>query len=491
MNDSNETPISTDAAGSAEMAAKAASGRKLLRSKMSAVLQAWPKVLSARGVNQGAQAESTSRWKIFQGVHLPPTEDENRVRDYLAKSQARFLEWYEAGVAHSQSQAVLKAAEIAWYSATVELSDAVTQAIEVSELAQDDIFLAAQRMQKLAPVADEAPAGWSAEAPPKEKEEAEDEDDDSKKRELTEPEKAQLAALAEAVLEAARAAAVGFKVGPQVVDGIAKVRNTAHSTVQEPTRPTEEEIQRYLRQLEMHCDNRQNAHWELNRLLDEKAAILTRLTEASSKLDEQVKAAPSKSAADTPIEFKTILHVAAIVAGLVTKSYGGFGEDYNRKWLFAQKKPKMSGRETRQRDELRKMMKQMALAMANLNEASASLNVASRVTLLEFQFEGAHRAASWQEALEWRERMDKDQALVAQRNEQRNSKIELLKEAVERYTRDKKDAGKDLRRYMLTILPTEPEIPADELRHVLNAVAIMTTPRRDDGDYRTGDYPVY
>lgn len=494
MNDSNETPISPDAANTEETAAKAASVRKLLRAKITAVLQLWPKVTSARGSYTRANEEYNSRWKIFQGVHLPPTEDESRVRQYLAASQDAYRAFHDSSLVYVDARAAQNELEIDWYTATLQLSQTIDQAAEVADLANDDVYLAARRLHRLAPVPNEAPSGWTAEPPPKVKPKPSDEEtdkDEDEKRELTDTEKAQLSSLTDAVLVAAKVVAHSFKVGPAVVAKIAEIRKRNSEHVTQPNRPTEEEIQRYLRQVELRCETRQADHWELDDLLNQKQKLLEKLTEASRALDQVVEQLPSKDDAAIAFELKSMLHVASVVDALMPKAENCFGEDYDKAWLFTERKPKMTARETRQRDELRKMMRQMAIAMASLNEATSALNIASKVPLIQFSFTGAGNCGSWQEALEWRQREQERHEDVKRQNEQRDSKIELLKEAKERYERDKKDASKDLRRYMLTILPSEPEIPSDEMRNIINAVAYMTTPARDSGDHRTGDYPVY
>lgn len=494
MNDSNETPISADAANTEDTAAKAATLRKLLRAKITAVLQLWPRVTSARGAYNRASEEYNRRWKIFQGVHLPPTEDESRVRQYLAASQDAYRAFHASSVVCVDARNVQNELEIDWYNATLQLSQAVDQAKELAELANDDVYLAARHLCRLAPVPDEAPSGWTAEPPPKAKQKSTDDEKDDEKgeeRELNDTEKAQLSSLTDAVLAAAKVVAHSLKVGPAVVDKIGKVRSRNSEHVTPPKRPTEEEVQRYLRQVELRCETRQIDHWELDDLLNQKQKLLECLTTVSQALDTVVEQLPSKDDATIAFELKTMLNVASVVAALIPKAQYCFGDDYNKDWLFTERKPKMTPRETRQRDELRKMMRQMAIAMASLNEATAALNIASRVPLIQFTLVGAGNCASWQEALEWRQREHERQEDIKRQNEQRDSKIELLKEAKERYERDQKDASKDLRRYMLTILPSEPEIPSDEMRNIINAVAYMTTPSRDSGDHRTGDYPVY
>lgn len=491
MNDSNETPVSAETAQPEDTAAKAAGLRKLLRAKMTAVLQTWPKVTAARDAAHRAQEETNRRWKVFQGVHLPATDDEKRVRDYVAASQAAHQDYFNSMPANVDAQSVAKEMEIDWYTAALQLSQTVTEANEVSELATDDVLLAARRLLKLAPVPESAPAGWTAEPPKKAKQKPAEDEDTDEKRELSEAEKTQLSSLTQAVLNLAKVVAQSFKVGPMVIDTIFEIRTANSTHVTEPNRPTEEEVQRYLRQVELRCETRQKNHWALDDLLDQKQALLEQLTAASEALNQVVSQMPSKTDPATPFELVNMLNVASVVSALVSKAQFAFGDDYNKQWLFTERKPKMTGREIRQRDELRKMMRQMAIAMASLNEAKTAFNIASRVPIIEFKLAGAGKCTSWQEALEWRQREQVRQDDITRQNQQRESKIELLKEAKERYERDKKDASKDLRRYMLTILPSEPEIPSDEMRHIINAVAYMTTPQRDDGDHRTGDYPVY
>ncbi len=486
MNDSvttNETPVSADTASNGGTAAQAAAPlRKLLRAKMAAVLQSHPKLLSTQAAKVRASKAAERRHKQFLELPLTATEDENKVREYLATSNDCYFAYCADVEAERQAKETLDEAQVDWYRATKELSEACTNAGGNGALVDDDVYLAALHLLVKAPVPKELPNGAPALVAAVE-------------LEVTAEQLALLDKLALAAYSAAKVSALAFKTGPLIEAAFQGVRVTRDPDTKEPVRPTEEEIQRYLRELELAVESRQNAHWELERLLAVRQTLIDEVTAGTRVLTDEIGKVNAIPNGDTSVKVKTALATAKQVSKMLTRALSvvSANQPEHAGELCLLRKPVASRRETRQVDELRKMIRQLAIIMAHLNESVTAIKAARSVGAVEVTLTGVAAACTtWLECLAWRVRKDEEQQVADRKNESRNSKIELLTEAVDRYERDRKDAAKELRRYIVSLMPPEDRPPCDELRKVLNMGAHMTTPERDHGaSRRTGDFPVY
>lgn len=453
--------------------------RRNLRAKMAAVLSTQASWSRAHPEKERATARQSAVHALYKDYALPATGNEQTVRDFLTEKELRYRAYLEALESQSDAQDIVTEVLVQWYAATAELAAAIADAT-CPELEKDDVFLAAQVMRKQAPVPEKQPESQLVSRPETGK--------------LNDEQLAYVSELVEVTRLAAIATARALKDGADVQAAVAEVNGSRRPSVSEPVRPTEEEVRRYLSQCEHGTLRKLAADRAVLPLLDRREQGLIDLAAAHQKLTELIRKGMTIIAhVDLRAESGPAYACAVAVSNLQNVARYAYGDGYERRWLDTIVKPSPSAREVRQMAELRKLMRQRAICLANRNEAQTALK-AARNTPKEDDvlLMGVHCAHTWEEALAWRDDIDRKQEDVNSHNATRDAKLELLEESVKRFTRDVTDTTTTLRRYMLAVKPSESRPPCDELRALINAASYMVTPyRHDDESSKEGDYPVY
>jgi len=455
----------------------AADLRKLLRTKMAALLQSRSRY--SKGAHERAEATSRQTLAEFRALAMPATEDPAALRDYLSALEERYRQHMKSMDAVDEANLAFARAEYAWQKSCSELSVAVTQAGACEELAKDDVYLAARHMNtRLAP-------------PPKSMREKPTEPP-LEQAELTDAEKAQVAALKESTFAAVQEAAQALKLGPAVLSAVKAVKATVCPDTEPPVRPTEEEIQRYLRQTETAVINRQRAHHALPALLSARTSTLGQLEASQNHLSAAIDLVKAIARASRRAESAPALAAAGLLLQILHTAHNGLGDGYNADHLEKTQRKTTSRRETRQINEMRDMMRQLAFFRGSLNEAKVTLNVAKAGRDRTVELCGVAEAKTWQACLDWHSQKATEQRTSERVNLSRKTKVELLTELVAQHERDAAAAATALYRYVMAIKPPDERPPSDEFKVVVNTAAWLCNPEANGHNRsRPGDFPIY
>jgi hypothetical protein len=462
--------------------AKAVDLRKFLRAKMAAALQAHQKLAAQQVTRAQAEAE-TKRRKDAVGVLKPfATDDEVKVREFIALVQERYLHWLDGYDAETAAVADVKQGTETWAQARRELAEAVAQAA-VEELQRDETFLAAQHMSlQLAPPPPPPAPVPAVVAPPVVQQEI---------APLSDLDKETLQEVTLATLAAALVMAKALHTAPAIKAAIEKVKKTMRPAVSSPVRPTEEEVQRYLKQSEQAVVDRLAAHKVVLRLLPVRATLKQELYELNAKLVNALQRAAFIPQSDFRRESGPLCGAGRIITQSYSATDKALGEGYDASALdqLDMASPP-SKREVRQIEELRGLMRNLAYAKAHLNEAKSALTAAEATQEHTHTLRGINAFKTWAECLAWRAQEDVAKLEMERQNNARRQKIELLTSLVAQYHGDVADAEKSLYRYVVAIKPPVERPPCDEFRNLLNTAAWMYD-HVSEGNKRECDFPVY
>ncbi|HEY9787166.1 MAG TPA: hypothetical protein V6D17_17385 [Candidatus Obscuribacterales bacterium] len=453
--------------------------RKLLRAKMSRVLETSHQLIQLQGAKDRSRANVQQAYAECKAVILPASEDEARVKDFLLTAEERQSHYMRALEADNEADRALSLAQYDWQTARLELRAAIQEASSHELLKEDEVLAAANYMsswQALVPRDLMAQPQVATQEVPV----------------LTDEQLATIEKLRQATFKAAMQVARALKEGPTIVAAATEVSDSNWISVKPPVRPTEEEVQRYLRQAEAATVRRMNAHKQLLSLVPLRAAILKDLNAAKEILNAAVAGASPFARTPRRPECTPAFEVALVVLSLCATAENAMGSEPDTRWLDKADRAAVTSREKRQIEELRKLMRQLAIARATLNESATTLIVAKVHKDVEFKLSGIARASNWQECLAWHAEQQKRKESIAQNNLAQRTKIELLAELVKQHERDHSEAATALYRYIVAIMPAKERPPANELRALMNAAAWMCKPNpRDDEPRREGDYPIY
>lgn len=452
--------------------------RRKLRAKMTAVLQCHKRWTAADASAKRAKEASDQATTAVTQMTLPATDDFNVVRDFLAERERVRAHWVDLYNAHISAFEVLQETLEAWHEVTTALAQTIAEAAECAELSTDDVLIAAQHLSQKAPPA-VAPQPLSSTAIP---------------TVILDPEQDRLwQELKDKVHAAALVVASAKLVHDDFTSTSSQVSRLYTPNVSEPVRPTEEEILRFLRGVEEAVTNRLKAHQHMAAVLEEREhrrdAIRQAQAELAAARDALVSVLPN---AENVLPTGHTLSHARHLQSAADALWTALGEQF--RWnVDSVRIPNATPRETRQLAEVRKLMRQAAIALANYNEANAAKRAAEAVAQESVSWDDALANTSWEDCLHWDDQKVADKEVVDRKNHARQTKIDLLVEQVTRYFRDVTDAKTALRRYHISITPHKSETPpCDELRAMINGASWIATPDRDrDETWKEGDYPVY
>ncbi|MBS2010438.1 MAG: hypothetical protein JST01_25535 [Cyanobacteria bacterium SZAS TMP-1] len=262
------------------------------------------------------------------------------------------------------------------------------------------------------------------------------------------------------------------------------------SDVIEPTRPTEEEVQRYLAQLEARTKARQKAHREGHKAFAAQTAMLNELNKAQESLtalfaqfNEIANPAPQLAAV---VATTRVVQEAAKVAIYHLNRACDYDHSFKAR-LDTTVNPHPSKAELKQIETLRIGLREVGYSLGRLNEALASQRATKSKKAVTVERTGVGGTASLAGAQAWLEEIKARTKEAGKLNHSREVKLELLEESVKAFKEEVLNNKTALHRLVITTLPKRNQKPCDELRALLNAAAWMY----ESLDEREGGFPLY
>lgn len=442
----------------------AAAARKKLRARMAAVMTAHEALQSASTL--AALAEKTlkqalERWNARTDLH---SDTDHELRQWLADAESRYLQWWHANRDNKTAGVAVGECRQQWWKECNALREELVQAGKLEDLRHDDVYLAASYMSsKLAPVHQQPAA--AGELPVA----ASDPNDEQRTR-LQHLREAMLVAAGQLVRDDAHK--VLFRAA------VDRVSETRFLCVEQPVRPIEEEIHRFLSQLEAAASARQKAHQQVHQLGPLSEPIAADATGAFAAMMQArtnvADLARNMSAAAALCIIVDKLDAARQVVVEKLKSDAERLRHYVSK-LDSEVKPAATGWEKQRIDFLRQQMKSFAVALAKRNESREAFKQADRSPTSHVTRRGlVINAKIWPDCLAWHAARDSEHIAARNANKSREVKIQLLHEAFLQHRQEVSDQRLALYGFLVSIIPA-PEIPqpCDELRMLINAAAWM------------------
>ncbi|MBX9939902.1 MAG: hypothetical protein K2Y32_11650 [Candidatus Obscuribacterales bacterium] len=270
--------------------------------------------------------------------------------------------------------------------------------------------------------------------------------------------------------------------------------------VQTPVRPIEEEVQRYLSELEARVKWRRSLHAKIYPLCKERLECKAALDESQRKLqttlaDEQFQEpAMSENGAFAlvhgvkSIKQHLMPNMRKELGVLESYFYTGVGAD-NPEHFDSFSRATATAVEKDQIDFLRKQFREVAFAMGHRNEAQSAYNAHPdrEIVVSCREVTGVEDFAG---LLVWHESYLARSQKAELENHQNRTKAQLLKDTIEHWEEKTKEEMVKLYKGICAMLPREiasaPK-PCDELRDLINTGAYIAKPL-DGGE---ANYPVY
>lgn len=451
-----------------EQASATSGGAASLSAAMNAVLKAMKPLDALVKAQAQSKARKNALWEAYKPLTvLPKTEERSLVERFVLTAEAGYLAFLEAHEANEGDRRRLQQTEQEIAKAKEALKAAIIEADNSAALKGDKTLEAARFMLRLL-------NNRSAEVDGEVK-------DERKNVALTEA--------GELALTKLRAAAVDFLISEIVVNNRHAVLEpmvmdvylgARLNRVPLPVRPLEEEIVRYLSNLENNLQREQELNRRAHPLLKE------RLTLVGSY--EQWNAAWTAALAEAEAEDNPHkVELTPYVWGL--KKLMQFAAEQSSKRNFAQdseytsrifcKDPdtlvihdraKSTNVELDQIDYLRKQMRVVAFAIAHREEAEFTLKQLSarEVTVTPT---GVSNVGNWSECLAWYEDLRAQREAAELKNLSRTTKVDLLKKNVEHYSDKATDEMTALYKSFQAMIPHNGPLPSNELRKLIDQAA--------------------
>lgn len=298
------------------------------------------------------------------------------------------------------------------------------------------------------------------------------------------------AALAEYLLVTGNLIALHQEITARVEE-IGEIGNHVRSRIEPPIRPTEEEVQRFLSEMEGHLTRRQKVHRST------KEAVLRRpeLLASHEKLSAQLNAV-EESADDTALP----LWYRRFVAHMVKEQKGRplfysalsshiYEIDYIKDGctsLDSAEVPATTQAEDEALIKLRKQMRVVAYALGHKSEARHGLNAVSDPDRY-ISTSDVYNCTNWQELSVWFREFAQDRDSREQDKLVYAKKHDLLNRAIAHHEEEEKREAASLHAMFSNLLPKLRRLPADEMRVVINACALLARPAGKDEN----KYPIY
>ncbi len=444
-----------------------------LTAAMNAVLKAVKPLDALVKAQAQAIARRNALWEAYKPLCvLPKTAERSLVERYVLAAEAGYLAWLEAHEATEGHKRRLKQAEQELAEAKVALREAVEAVNGVEELKGDKTLQSAQYMLRLINNRSSQVEGEVAE-----------------ERKLAEPTEE-----AEVPLAKLRGAAVDFIINEIAVRDRHAVLEPLVTTVYLgarlnsvplPVRPLEEEIVRYLSNLENNLQKQQEFNRQAHPLLKERLTLVSRYDEWNEAWADAIAEAEADDNPQKEAMLPCVWALKRLMQMLPEQSSKrDFKQDsdYNNKdfcknpdVLVINYRPKSSRVELDQIDYLRKQMRVVAFAVAHREEAEYTLKHFNGGEV-KVTPSGVQNVGSWSECLEWYEDLRRQRDAAELETLSRSTKVGLLKKNIEHYSEKAIDEMTALYKSFKAMVPLNGPLPSNELRKLIDQAEWMCKP---------------
>jgi hypothetical protein len=463
-----------------EAATVATSGDSLsLEKAMAAVLKAVKPLDALVKAQNQAVALRAACWETLQPLCvLPETEDRSLVERFVQTAQSAYLTWFDASRAAEGHKRNLRAAEQELTAAREAFKTAYHAALKDEAQKGSNVLNAASHMNQL----------------------LENHYSQLEKNVREEQPTAELGPQDEEALAKLQSAAVDFILTEALIDArhaVLKPLSVQIYTgarlgdVALPVRPLEEEIVRYLSNLENNLQRFQDLCRKAHPLLKDRLALLGNFEVWQKAWDDAVAKAtddanPSKLALHPYVEAMKFI-ISKVVENSAKAEFRGYCF-YEREFatspdtLEINDRPKSTAVERDQIDYLRKQMRVVAFAVAHREEAAANLKNFTAVETSVIP-RGVTERTSWADCLVWFEELRVKRDAADLENLSSSTKGELLKSSVEHWTAKAIDEMTTLYKSFQAMIPRRGPTPSNELRKLLDQAAHMCKPLEKPVDH--------
>lgn len=456
----------------------------LLTQAMNSVLKA-AKPLEAQGK---AVTQETARrkgmWEVFQaGIPLPDVLSQSSAELYVRTGESGYLGWLAAHEAMEDARRALKATEESLKEAgdylTALVDDvAMREGIKTDE--EKRTYSAAVYMKSLYSRLSSRVSGEIA----------------------AHRDAAELMEGDEEAIEKLRKATVAYVLfqhqGKALLAELSPLMEQQNSSsgierVAYPVRPIEEEIQRYLSQLENICRSRQQLRRDIHPLLKARLTIVSKgYEEARSAFEaviSEVDALGHPSLVPYIWAHKQIVTEVEKQSAQAEFGHSPFRESRlpgNPDSLDIYDRATPGGAESDQIEYLRKQTRVVAFAIAHQEEAQGTLKAfnAAAVTVATT---GADKSTDWASLLAWYDDVQTRRSAAELENLTRTTKVDLLNRNIEHYKEEVRREMTALYKALCAMIPRNGPKPCNELRALMNQAAWICRPLEGS----EAAYPIY
>lgn len=481
--DSVVNPPGTDsvAATATAQAATISSAGALTEAINSVLKKAKPLSTLAKSQSQ-ARGRQDALWQAFTQVcTLPVTQDPERMRQFVVASQDAYLVYLQAHEACDTARRELHQAEQEQAEAAQTLKEAIKAAQSAPGANSGDPTLAAALyMDSLLSNYKSQVQGDVVAA--------------REQGELSEDDLAEVEKLRQAVINHALFAARCQLAHDTLYPLTCQLReDIGLNTVESPVRPIEEEVQRYLSQLEQKIHNQRLVKVKAEPLLKQRLKLLDEEKDAdAASLKECTAAIDAISRPAMWPHIWALKRIVTVIDGLPcltqlrddycyssrAASYPEHLDAYDRATPGAVEKDQIA--------YLRKQHRAVAFAMAHRNETNSAIRAHSS-RKVEVPSGGASQNQSWQQCLDWHQQLQAKRAQADLETLRRTTKAELLDKAKEHYEDLVKTEMTSLYKSLCAMIPQGGPKPCNELRELINVAAYICSPLEGS----EAAYPIY
>jgi hypothetical protein len=453
--------------------------QRLLKKKMGTVLRAH----KAHSEAVESQAECNTTWKeSTEAAQLafPTGNEKPPVQQFVEKSEHLLALAFEARRAAEKAKLTVEWCQHDYRTAVDELFATIVSIDEAKPELVDDEVLAAARFLHHS-------RGAFEEAIP---EQALEQFVDLSIRDLTEPEQEQLTKDRETVFQAALQTSTALQLNDEYCDEYKENKTLRQPSVVQPTRPSEEEVQRYLSELEQFMLKRQLSDRRLLSLYDEREQTVVKLRSHEAELiniRDGVASLASTTEAAAPAVFAAVRMCATLILEKIAYVDALMPSDRAGMNVYDKTdEPTVSNSERKDIDRTRNHMRALGFAMGRLNEATVTFKAAERKRIRSVTFDGIVEAdtKSWSDCTNWLAGKRKEQFAVGREMLSKSTKLELLQESVDAGKEEVSEKMVNLRRHVRACLAVGYNSPCNELRAIFNTSAWMCQVDNEEGTFK-------
>ena len=261
----------------------------------------------------------------------------------------------------------------------------------------------------------------------------------------------------------------------------------------EPVRPTEEEVQRYMMQLEQRMRERIKVHIEVKPLLAEKFSLGARYQMLQEAIRKCIESTESTEKRKRGPKLGAIVEISTEVTTKAERAQQHLRN--SNRWdsntidgLKTTSKPDATDYDTKTLPMLRDVIKAHAYSLGRHNEAKAAQSATRAASIPKPSRAGVTGCKSVKHALAWQDQHEAEVAAATKKNYSREVKLELLVESVRAYREEVEASETRVHRQTVSFLPGKGVMPCDELRALFNAAAALY---KGNDSFDEGRFPLF